>query len=421
MSKPLPATRAGDRPAPVTFADVRDAAERIADHVVHTHSEHSQTISLIAGAETVLKFENLQFTASFKDRGAANKLLCLTDAEAARGVVAASAGNHAQAVAHHGRRLGIATTIVMPDSAPFSKVSQTEHLGATVVIAGESVAESTMVARDIAERDGLAFVHPYDDPLVIAGQGTCGLELATDHPDLDAIIVPVGGGGLCAGVAVAACELLPGVEVYGVQSHAYPAMAAALAGEPMPTFGVETVADGIAVKYPGTITTPILAERLAGVIVVDEPTLEHAISLLVEVEKTVAEGSGAAGLAGLLARPDLFADKRVGVIVSGGNIDSRVLASVLLRELVRDGRMMVLGITVEDRPGHLAPILARIADLGANIVEVTHSRIFDPASVRQTFIAVQVETKDRTHSEAVVAGLAAAGVSVRRITPLRDS
>lgn len=400
----------------ITYADVAAAVARTEGHIIHTHSEPSVTLSEITGADTILKFENLQFTASFKDRGAANRLLSLTPAEAARGVVAASAGNHAQAVAYHGGRLGIATTIVMPESAPFSKVSHTEDFGARVVIAGATVAESAEEARVLAAESGATFVHPYDDPLVIAGQGTCGHELATDHPDLDAVVVPVGGGGLCAGITVAVKHLLPHVEVYGVQSHAYPAMAAALAGDEPPAFGVETVADGIAVKYPGSLTTPILAEHLSGIIVADEDTLEHAVSLLAEVEKTVAEGAGAAALAGVVTRPDLFAGKKVGVVVSGGNIDSRVLASVLLRQLVRDGRMMVLGITIQDRPGHLAPIIARLAALGANIVEVTHSRIFDPASVRQTFIEVQVETRDRAHSDAVIAGLRAEGVEVRKLT-----
>lgn len=400
----------------VTLAAIRAAAARIRDHAIHTHSEHSRTLSEITGAHVVLKFENLQFTASFKDRGAANRLLTLTDEERRRGVVAASAGNHAQAVAYHGGRLDVATTIVMPETAPFSKVTHTEELGASVVIAGETVSESAERARAMAADEGLLFVPPYDDPAIIAGQGTCGLELGLDHPDLDVVVVPVGGGGLAAGVATAIKALLPGVEVVGVQAVAYPAMAAALAGEPPPEFSAETIADGIAVKRPGRYTTPVLAETMDHMILADEPSLEHAVSLLVEVEKTVAEGAGAAGLAGVLTEPERFRGRRTGIVVSGGNIDSRVLASVLMRELVRTGRLLTLGITVKDRPGQLAPVIDRIADMGANIVEVSHSRVFDPASVRQTFIEVQIETRDRHHAERVIGALEADGLEVRRMS-----
>ncbi len=400
----------------VTLDDVLEAAGRIRGHVPHTHSERSRTLSEITGADLVLKFENLQFTASFKDRGAANRLLTLDEEERRRGVIAASAGNHAQAVAHHGGRMGIATTIVMPETAPFSKVTHTRHLGAEVRIAGETVSESAEVARGIADDEGLVFVPPYDDPRIIAGQGTCGLELALDHPDLDAVVIPIGGGGLAAGMATALKALLPGVEVVGVQTEAYPAMAAALRGDPIPEFGAETLADGIAVKVPGRYTTPVLREHLDHMILVDERSLEHAVALLVEVEKTVAEGSGAAALAAVLTEPDRFLGRRVGVIVSGGNIDSRVLASVLLRELVRDGRMATLGITIKDRPGQLAPVIDRLAEQGANIVEVSHSRLFDPASVRQTFIEVQIETRDRHHTDQVIAALRADGLEVREMT-----
>ena len=397
----------------VTLDDIRAAAARIRDHAIHTHSEVSRTLSSITGARIVLKFENLQFTASFKDRGAANRLLTLGDEEKRRGVIAASAGNHAQAVAYHGGRLGITTTIVMPETAPFSKVTHTEQLGAAVVISGETVSECAVEAKRLADEEGYTFVHPYDDRAVIAGQGTCGLELGLDHPDLDVVVVPVGGGGLAAGVATAITSLLPGVEVIGVQTEAYPAMARALAGEPIPPFPNETLADGIAVKRPGDLTTPVLAERLTDMLLVDEEHVEHAVSLLAEIEKTVAEGAGAAALAGILQHPERFAGRSVGVIVSGGNIDSRVLASVLMRELVRSGRLLTLGITIKDRPGQLAPVIDRIAETGANIVEVRHSRLFDPASVRQTFIEVEIETRDRPHAEKVVGALRDDGLEVK--------
>lgn len=399
----------------VSLADIQAAAGRIADHAIRTHSARSQTLSAITGADLVLKFENLQFTASFKDRGAANRLLTLGDDERSNGVVAASAGNHAQAVAYHGGRLGIDTTIVMPVTAPFSKVTHTEQLGATVVIAGETVSESADAAATIATEEGRAFVHPYDDAAVIAGQGTCGLEFGVDHPDLEVVVVPVGGGGLAAGMATALKALLPGIEVIGVQTEAYPAMARALAGEPPPEFRNETLADGIAVKKPGKLTTPVLKEHLDDLLVVDEPAIEHAVSLLAEVEKTVAEGAGAAALAGVLTDPLRFDGRTTGIVVSGGNIDTRVLASVLMRELVRDGRMLVLGITIKDRPGQLAPVINRIGEMGANIIDITHSRLFDHVSTRQTFIEVQLETRDSHHADAVIAALEADGHRVEQM------
>ncbi len=400
----------------VSLADIQAAAGRIADHAIRTHSARSQTLSAITGADLVLKFENLQFTASFKDRGAANRLLTLDDAERERGVVAASAGNHAQAVAYHGGRLDIDTTIVMPVTAPFSKVTHTGQLGAAVVIAGETVSESAEAAAAIAEEEGRTFVHPYDDRAVIAGQGTCGLEFGVDHPDLEVVVVPVGGGGLAAGMSTALKALLPGIEVIGVQTEAYPAMVRALADEPPPEFRNETLADGIAVKKPGELTTPVLREHLDDLVVVDEPAIEHAVSLLAEVEKTVAEGAGAAALAGVLADPLRFDGRCTGVVISGGNIDTRVLASVLLRELVRDGRMLVLGITIKDRPGQLAPVINRIAEMGANIIDVAHSRLFDHVSTRQTFIEVQLETRDSHHADAVIAALEADGHRVERMS-----
>jgi threonine dehydratase len=282
-----------------------------------------------------------------------------------------------------------------------------------VVISGETVSECAVEAKRLADEEGYTFVHPYDDRAVIAGQGTCGLELGLDHPDLDVVVVPVGGGGLAAGVATAITSLLPGVEVIGVQTEAYPAMARVLAGEAIPPFPNETLADGIAVKRPGDLTTPVLAEQLTDMLLVDEEHVEHAVSLLAEIEKTVAEGAGAAALAGILQHPERFAGRSVGVIVSGGNIDSRVLASVLMRELVRSGRLLTLGITIKDRPGQLAPVIDRIAETGANIVEVRHSRLFDPASVRQTFIEVEIETRDRPHAEKVVGALRDDGLEVK--------
>src|SRR5437762_2409763 len=335
---------------PVTIDDIRAAAKRIAGAVEPTPFVHSRTLSKLTGAEIFLKFENLQFTASFKERGALNKLLSLSEAERKRGVIAMSAGNHAQAVAYHASRLGIPAVIVMPKGSPNTKIKNTQVHGARVVLEGESLAAAGDHARDLARRENLVFVHPYEDPQIIAGQGTVGLEMLETVPELDVLVVPVGGGGLIAGIAIAARALKPGSRVIGVESKTYPSMHQRLAGEPIKVGG-DTIAEGIAVKDVGDIAFDIVRREVEDVVVVAEETIERAIVALIEIEKTVAEGAGAAALAALLEHPQHFAGKRVGIPISGGNIDSRVLASVLMRGLVRDARLVRLRVTMPDVPG----------------------------------------------------------------------
>jgi threonine dehydratase len=395
----------------VTPGDVRAAAERIAGAVVRTPCVHSRTLSSLTGVEVHLKLENLQFTASFKERGALNRLLALSAEERRRGVIAMSAGNHAQAVAYHAARLGIPATIVMPRGAPNTKVKNTRVHGARVVLEGDSLHEAGAHARVLAAREGFSFVHPYEDPLVIAGQGTAGLELLEQVPDLDAIVVPVGGGGLASGIAVAARGAPGQPAVYGVESRNYPSMRQRLAGQPVEVGG-ETLADGIAVKDVGETTLAIVRALVAEVLVVEEETIERAVVELLEIEKTVAEGAGAAALAALLEHPARFAGRRVGVIVSGGNIDSRVLASVLMRGLVRDRRLVRLRVTMPDVAGSLAKVAALIAEAEGNIVEVQHQRIFGTLSVRNPEVELLVETRDAEHTDALVASLRANGIAV---------
>ena len=393
----------------VTAADVVAATAAIRDDVVHTRSAHSRTLSAITGADVVVKFENDQFTGSFKDRGAANHLRSLPEELRANGVVAMSAGNHAQGVAYHAGRLGIPATIVMPGSAPFTKVTQTAAHGADVEQHGSTLAEAAAAARALVDETGATWVHPYDDPAVIAGQGSVGVELLDDHPDLDTIIVPTGGGGLLAGIAAYARVHQPDIEIVGVQSETYPGMVAALAGRHLEPGPVDTLADGIAVKEPGRLTVPIVRDLVDDVVTVEERTIERAVALFLEIEKTVAEGAAAAALAALIDHPERFAGRRVGVILSGGNIDTRVLASVLMRELVNSGRITTLRISLSDQPGQLAPVVATIAEQGANVIEIDHRRIFDPVSARATNVDVVVETRDPAHTAALVASLEALG------------
>jgi threonine dehydratase len=395
----------------VSAADVRAAAARIAGAVERTPCLPSRTLSRLAGCEVFLKFENLQFTASFKERGALNKLLSLSEAERKRGVIAMSAGNHAQAVAYHAARLGIPAVIVMPRGSPNTKIKNTRVHGAEVVLEGDSLHEAGDHARSLAKRDNLVFVHPYEDERIIAGQGTVGLEMLEQVPDLDALIVPVGGGGLISGIAIAAKSLRPSLRMYGVESKTYPSMHQRLAGQPV-RVGGDTIAEGIAVKDVGDIAFEVIRREVEQVLVVEEETIERAVVALIEIEKTVAEGAGAAALAALLEHPQPFAGKRVGIVVSGGNIDTRVLASVLMRGLARDQRLVRLRVTVRDVSGSLAKVAAVIAEAGGNIVEVQHERMFATASARATDIEFLVETRDREHSEALVAALRASGISV---------
>jgi threonine dehydratase len=401
---------------PVTEADVVRAAAALGDNVVRTPTLHSLTLSAITGANLWLKFENLQYTASFKDRGALYRLLQLGPDERERGVVAVSAGNHAQGVAYHAARLGVPATIVMPRSTPNVKVASTEALGARVVLHGDDLAAAQAEAEALAERDGLVWVAPFDDVHVIAGQGTVGLELFADAPNLDVVVVPVGGGGLLAGIAVVAAARAPQVELIGVETELYPSMINALQGGGDVPGGV-SVAEGIAVHRSGRITAEIVDALVDDVVAVSEASIEQAINLLLEIEKTVAEGAGAAGLAAVLAEPERFKDRSVGLIVTGGNIDPRMLASVIMRGLVRSGRLSRLSVGVTDAPGSLSRVTSIIAELRGNIVEVSHQRLFSDLSVKNTVLELAIETRDRDHADRIVEALEVAGYPVRRGEP----
>lgn len=381
---------------PVTLDDVRSAAAAIGGAVLRTPTARSHTLSAITGADVWVKFENFQYTASFKERGARNRLLALDEDERRRGVVAMSAGNHAQAVAHHATLLTIPSTIVMPEATPATKISRTEDNGATVVVEGESLDESAEVAQRIAAEQGATFVPPYDDPLIIAGQGTCVLELIEDAPELDAIVVPVGGGGLFAGACVAARGVAPNVDLVGVQSELYPAMITATQRrtvEPPDQWG-PTIAEGIAVKSPGVLTTEIIGALADDVVAVPERAIEEAVVWYLEIEKVVTEGAGAASLAALLVDPDRYAGKTVGVVLSGANIDLRLLSSVIMRGLARTGRLSRLVIDVPDTPGALGALTAAVGRAGGNIVDLSHHREFGIHSARVTEIELLVETRD---------------------------
>jgi threonine dehydratase len=393
----------------VSLTDIRAAAQRIAGAVERTPFVHSRTLSALTGAEVFLKFENLQFTASFKERGALNKLLSLSAEERGRGVIAMSAGNHAQAVAYHAARLGIPSTIVMPKGSPNTKIKNTRVHGARVLLEGESLHEAGAHARALAAREHLVFVHPYEDPLIIAGQGTVALEMLEDLPDLDVLVVPVGGGGLISGMATAARGLNKNIKVYGAESKTYPSMHQRLNKLPI-NVGGDTIAEGIAVKDVGDLAFEIIKSLVEEVLIVEEETIERALVALIEIEKTVAEGAGAAALAALLEHPSRFAGKRVGLPVSGGNIDSRVLASVLMRGLVRDARLVRLRVTMPDVSGSLAKVAALIAEAGGNIVEIQHQRIFGTASVRSPEVEFLIETRDREHTDALVGLLQKNGI-----------
>jgi threonine dehydratase len=384
-----------------TLEDIRAAAARLKGAIEHTPFVPSRTLSRLTGAQVFLKFENLQFTASFKERGALNKLLSLSSDERRRGVIAMSAGNHAQAVAYHAARLAIPAVIVMPKGSPNTKVRNTLVHGAEVVLEGDTLADAARHAAGRAAREHLVFVHPYEDPLVIAGQGTVGLEMLEAVPDLDCLVVPIGGGGLISGIAIAASALRPGIRILGVESRTYPSMHQRLAGLPVKVGG-DTIAEGIAVKDVGEIALSVVKRCVEEVLLVEEETIERAVVALIEIEKTVAEGAGAAALAALLEHPGRFAGQRVGLPVSGGNIDIRVLASVLMRGLVRDARLVRLRVTLPDVSGSLARVAGLIAQAGGNIVEVQHQRIFGTSSVRSPEVEFLVETRDRDHTQALV-------------------
>ena len=399
---------------PVTVADVRGAAQRIEGAVVHTPTNHSRTLSKLTGAELWLKFENLQFTASYKERGALNKLLLMDEEKRARGVIAASAGNHAQGLAYHGARLGIPVTIVMPIPTPTVKVMQTESHAATVVLEGETFDEAYTHAVTLAEERGLTFVHPFDDPEIIAGQGTVALEMFAEAPEIDTLLIPIGGGGLMSGCATAAKAMRPDVRLVGVQAELYPSMFCRLNGADLPSAG-DTLAEGIAVKEPGRLTAEILARTVDEVLLVPEADIETAVSLFLQIEKTVVEGAGAAGLAALLAHPDAFRGRKVGLVLTGGNIDTRLLANVLLRDLVRSGRLARLRIQLQDRPGALFNVARLFDKHQENIIEVSHQRIFTALPAKGLFADIECEARDPEHLQRLVDDLRKEGFPVRPV------
>ncbi|HTJ64370.1 MAG TPA: threonine ammonia-lyase [Alphaproteobacteria bacterium] len=398
--------------APVTLADIERAAAAIAGQVVHTPTRYSRTLSAIAGCDVWLKFENLQFTASFKERGALNKLLSLSEDERKAGVIAMSAGNHAQGVAYHAQRLGIPATIVMPKGTPFTKIQHTQDHGARVLVEGETLAEAATFAKQLRDEEGLVFVHPYDDPMIIAGQGTIGLEMLADAPDLDAMILPIGGGGLISGIATAAKAKKPDIEIFGVQTELYPSMYRAIRGETGPSGGA-TVAEGIAVQNVADSTKAIIGTLVEEIFLVDEAALEQAVALLLEVEKTVAEGAGAAGLAALLQNRERFSGRKVGLVLTAGNIDSRLLASVILRELSRAGRISIFHVEITDRPGSLAKIATVIGEAGGDIIEVIHNRLSAAISAKNAVVDITVETRDAHHRDEVGRKIGEAGFAFR--------
>ncbi len=396
-----------------TLDDIKAAAERIKGSVVRTPMMKSQTLSEIVDAEVWLKFENLQFTAAYKERGALNKLLQLSEIERSRGVIAASAGNHAQAVAYHGRKLGIPVTIVMPVSTPMLKVTQTEGHGANVVLHGERFDDAYAHAREMEEQHGHVFVHPFDDVAVMSGAGTVGLEMLEEAPDLDMLVIPIGGGGLISGVATAAKALKPGIQVIGVEAELYPSMKNVVENG-HGAIGGDTLAEGIAVKEPGQLTRAIIADLVDRIDLVAERDIEHAVAMLVNIEKTVVEGAGAAGLAAILAQPERFRGRKVGTTLCGGNIDTHLLANVLVRELVRCGRIARLRIAAQDRPGALAAITAKFHECGVNIIEVNHHRIFTRLPAKDTVIEVECEARDSQAIETLIKRLEGVGFDVER-------
>lgn len=396
----------------INLDSIRKAAAGIRDHVVRTPLIPAARLAETLNCELFLKLESLQFTGSFKDRGACWKLMNLDPASARRGVIAMSAGNHAQGVAYHARRLGIPATIVMPEFAPFSKVERTRSFGARVILTGDTLDASGVAAREIAEKEELTFVHPYDDPYIMSGQGTIGLELLEDVGDLDCLVVPIGGGGLISGIATAVKALRPDVEIIGVEAALYPSMQEALGAGGSGGSGT-TLADGIAVKRPGKLTAPIVKELVADILLAEEEAIETAIHYLVERQKVVPEGAGAAGVAAMLSNSDRFAGRRVATVIGGGNIDVRLLSGVLDRGLMRDGRVVRLRIEIVDQPRQLALIAQVIGDTGGNIIEVYHQRLFADVPAKRADIDVVVETRDDEHVAKIMRGLEQAGFPSR--------
>lgn len=401
----------------IELSDIQEAQKVLAGQIVHTPFTHSRTLSEILGSEIWLKFENLQFTASFKERGAFNRMRSLTPEQRTRGVITMSAGNHAQGVAYHAQRMKIPAVIVMPKFTPTVKVENTKRLGAEVVLYGETFDDARARAYELIESRGLTLIHPYDDDAIIAGQGTVGLEMMTDHPDLDMLVVPIGGGGLIAGIATAAKALRPGIQVIGVQTEAFPHMAAALKGQKVQG-ATRTIAEGIAVKTPGVKTLEIIKEKVDDIVLVSEHDIEHAIVLLLEIEKSVVEGAGAAGLAALLhaqAADDIrFEGKRIGIVLCGGNIDPLMLGGLIERGMVRAGRLARIRVGIRDLPGSLSQVTQLVADAGANITQVHHQRAFTSLPAQDVEVDFVLQTRGHDHVEEIIQVLKRAGFNSRR-------
>jgi threonine dehydratase len=409
MHKPAPSSASDN--SLLTADAVRAAAGRIAGAVVRTPTLHSKTLSAITGAEIYLKFENLQFTAAYKERGALNAMLLLGGERCNRGVIAASAGNHSQGLSYHGTRLGIPVTIVMPRTTPTVKVMQTESVGGNVVLHGESFDEAYAHARELEDELDLTFVHPFDDPHVAAGQGTVGLEMLEDVPDLDVLAIPVGGGGLASGMGTIARAMRPDIKLIGVEASLYPSMFNLLKHENRPVGG-DTLAEGIAVYEPGQFTSGVLADLLDDFVLVDEHRIERAVALLLQIEKTVAEGAGAAGLAAVLAYPELFAGQKVGIVISGGNIDTRLLANVLLRDLARSGRLARLRLVLQDRPGSLLRVAQVFYRFNVNILEIVHQRVFTHLPAKGLATEIECEARDSEQLDSLIGALKSEGFDV---------
>jgi threonine dehydratase len=398
----------------ITIDQIKAAAQSLQGEIIATPTLCSKTLSSVIGVEVWLKFETLQFTASFKERGALFKLKGLSEAERTRGVIAMSAGNHAQAVAFHAQRLRIPATIVMPQPTPHVKVKHTEDFGAKVILSGDTLSEAEITTLSLAREKELVLVHPYDDERIIAGQGTVALEMCAVAPDLDALIVPIGGGGLISGCAIAAHALNPKIEIVGVEAALFPAVHNVIFGRSAPCGG-DTIAEGIAVKTPGTLTVPIIRQHVADILLASEPQIEHAIACLLTIEKSVTEGAGAAALGALMAHATRFRGRKVGVVLSGANIDPRLLANVILRELAREGRILTIRIETQDRPGYLGRFSTIIGEAGGNIIDVTHDRLITALPAKDADIGFTVETHDRAHGEEIVRRLEAAGAKLRVI------
>ncbi len=400
------------------FADIERAAGLLKGHVIHTPTLHAPRLSALTGAEVFVKYENMQATGSFKERGALVRLLGLTQDERQRGVIAMSAGNHAQAVAYHAARLGVPATLVMPVTTPFVKIANTRAHGARVILQGETVADAQLVCEQMAREEKLTLVHPYDDPHVIAGQGTIALEMLGDVPDLDMLVVPIGGGGLISGIMIGAHVLRPDIKIIGVESMLYPSAWNALNGDKLPIGGA-TLAEGIAVKNIGSLTLPLIRAHLEKLVLVAESALERAVNAFATTQRTLAEGAGAAGLAAMLTEPETFRGQRVGLVLCGGNIDARILASIMVRELEREARIISLRLTASDRPGLLGIVATRIGALDGNILEVSHRRLMLDVPAKGVSIDLVIETRDRAHADLIMADLAKEGLSPQ-LLPVGD-